>query len=425
MFRKFDGLWRSPDFMKLWVGQTVSEFGSHITGTGLPLVAVITLAASPSELGVLAALGSVPILLFSLVAGVWVDRLPRRPIMIASDIGRMILLLTVPLAALTGHLSMPLLYIVTIGLSMLTLFFNVAYRSVLPGLVSREHLLEGNTKLATSSSLAEVGGPAIAGLLVERLTAPIAIILDALTFLISALSLGLMRKAEPPSVKHQPESMRRAMRTGFDVILHDPILRALVIAHTLRAFFGSFFAALYSLYVIRELGLTPLALGIIIGAGGVGALIGSVLAERVTQKYGIGTILTLLPLLSAPLGLLTPLAAGPPLLAAGMLMIPQLFGDAMWAIHGINEISLQQALIPDHLLGRANATVFFLSQGIAPIGALLAGAIASASSARFTLLIAIMGFFCIAVWLLTTPVRQVQAVSGHSRTEDVPMEESV
>lgn len=412
MHRKADGLWRSPDFMKLWLGQTVSEFGSHITGTGLPLVAVITLAASPAELGILAALGSVPILLFSLAAGVWVDRMPRRPIMIGADLARLLLLLTVPIAAISGYLSMPLLYIVTIGLSLLTLLFNVAYRAVLPGLVSREHLLEGNTKLATSSSLAEVGGPAIAGLLIQLISAPMAMLLDALTFLISAISLGLIRKPEAPAPKSKPESLLRAMRTGVDVIWHHPVLRALVVADTLRAFFGSFFAALYSLYVVRELGLSAIALGVIIGAGGVGALLGSVVAQRVTRYLGVGLVLTVLPLLSGVLNLLVPLAGGPPLLAAGMLILTQLVGDAMWSVHGINEISLQQALVPDQLLGRANATVFFLVHGVAPIGAVLAGIIASATSARFGLLVAVVGFVCIALWVLTTPIRHIDAHEG-------------
>jgi MFS family permease len=420
MHRNFSGLWRHPDFMKLWIGQSISEFGSHITGTGLPLVAVITLAASPSELGVLAALSSIPILLFSLVAGVWVDRLPRRPIMIFADVARLLLLLTVPLAAFTGHLNMALVYIVTVALSLLTLLFNVAYRAVLPGLISREHLLEGNTKLATSSSLAEVGGPSIAGALIQAISAPVAIIFDALTFLISAISVGLIRQPEPPPATRSGESMLGEVRAGFGVIMHHPILRALVIGNTARAFFGNFYAALYSLFVIRELGLSAVTLGVIVSAGGIGALVGAVLAQRVTKRFGLGYMLAVLPLITSPLGLLTPLAGGSPLLAAGMLIFTQIVGDALWSIYGINEISLQQTLVPDHLLGRANASAGFLAQGIAPAGALVAGFIASFTSVRFTLLIAVIGSCAVSLWMVTTPVRRLESHPEAPQPEAAP-----
>lgn len=420
MHGKFSGLWRHPDFMKLWIGQSISEFGSYITGTGLPLVAIITLAASPLELGLLAALSSVPVLLFSLIAGVWVDRLSRRPLMIGADVARMLLLLTVPLAALTGHLSMVLVYIVTVALSLLSLLFNVAYRAALPGLISREHLLEGNTKLATSSSLAEVGGPAIAGLLIQAITAPVAILIDALSFLISAISLGLIRQPEPPAPEPSGESVLHEVRAGFGVIMEHPILRTLMIANTVRAFFGNFYAALYSLYIIRELGLTAVALGVIVSAGGIGALVGSVLAQRVTRHFGLGYMLTILPLVSGFIGLLTPLVNGSPLLVAAVLIFTQIVGDALWSISNINEISLQQTLTPDRLLGRANASAVFLAQGIGPAGALLAGVIASATSVRFTLLVAALGFISIALWMLTTPVRQLQAHPKSAEREVVP-----
>ena len=416
MHRNFSGLWRYPDFMKLWIGQSISEFGSHITNTGLPLVALITLSASPMELGLLAALSSVPVLLFSLIAGVWVDRLPRRPLMIGADIARLLLLLTVPAAALTGHLGMVLVYVVTVALSLLTLLFNMAYRASLPGMISREHLLEGNTKLATSSSLAEVGGPAIAGALIQAISAPMAIIIDALTFLISAASLGLIRQPEPPAPKRGGESMLHEVRAGFGMIMQHPILRTLVIANTVRAFFGNFFGALYGLYIIRELGLTAVTLGIIVSAGGVGALVGAMLAQRVTRHFGLGYLLTILPLVGSIIGLLTPLAGGPPLVAVALLVFTQIVGDALASITGINEISLQQRLIPDRLLGRANASGVFLEQGIAPAGALLAGVIASMTSPRFALLIAVLGFVAVALWMLTTPVRQLQ---GHPDSLEV------
>jgi len=210
---RFSGLWRHPDFMKLWIGQTVSEFGSRITRDGLPLTAVIVLGATPAQMGLLVALSALPILILGLLAGVWVDRLRRRPIMIAMDVARMVLLLSIPAAALTGRLSMGLLYVVAAVSGVFTLFFDVAYRSVLPSLVERENVLEGNTKLATTDALAEIGGPALAGLLVQVISAPLAIFFDALSFLFSAVSLAMIRKPEP-----RPSANRATRSVGHEMI---------------------------------------------------------------------------------------------------------------------------------------------------------------------------------------------------------------
>ena len=196
MSSRFSGLWQQPEFMKLWIGQTISEFGSRITRDAIPLVAVITLAATPAQMGVLTAIGSLPILFLSLIAGVWIDRLRRRPIMIVADLGRAIILLTIPLAALSGHLTIGLLYGVVALMSIFSLLFDLAYRSILPSLVAREQLLEGNSKLATTESLAEIGGPALAGLLIQWISAPLAIFFDAISFLFSGISVALIRKPE-------------------------------------------------------------------------------------------------------------------------------------------------------------------------------------------------------------------------------------
>jgi len=406
---RFSGLWRHADFLKLWFGQTISEFGSHITGGGIGILAITVLAATPSELGVLAALSSIPILLFGLVIGVWVDRLPRRPIMIFTDIARLLLVLTIPAAALTGHLSMTLLYIITPALALLTLVFNTAYRAYLPSLIDHKHLLEGNTKLATTSSLAEIGGPSITGILIQIMTAPVAMLFDSLSYLASVISVLLIRKPEPPPPpRAEDTSMMREVRAGFAVIIDHPVLRTLVIGISAREFFGNFFAALYSFYVIRELGLSVVVLGVLISAGGIGALAGAALAGPITRRFGLGRTITWTRVIGSLIGLLTPLAGGSPLLAAAMLLANQIFGDALGMIYEIDEMTLRQTLIPNHLLGRANASAGFLAQGVAPIGALVAGVIAAGTSARFALWIATLGFLVIAVWTILTPVRRFE-----------------
>ncbi len=404
MKRWFSGL--HPEFNKLWVGQTVSEFGSRITRAGIPLIAVITLSATPAEMGILTAVASIPVLLFGLFVGVWVDRLRRRPIMIVVDAARMALLLTLPAAALTGHLSIGLLYVVVAVLGVLGLVFETAYHAYLPSLVEREHVVEGNSRLSTSESLAEIGGPAIAGVLIQVISAPLAIIFDALTFLFSATSFTLIRKPEPaPEPRGDGHSVWREIAEGVRLIAHDPVLRTLALAWGLRSFFGSFYGTLYDLYGIRDLGLTPGILGVLIAGGGVGALIGALLSNRLYKRFGLGRTLIAAFLLNGVVGLLTPLAGGSVALISAMLITAQIVGDGAMIVYWINALSLQQIIVPDHLLGRTNASFGFLAQGIAPLGALIAGALATGLGARATLLIAALGVLATAVWLSRSPVR--------------------
>ena len=396
---QFSGLWRHPDFMKLWVGQTISGFGSHITRDGLPLVAILVLAATPAQMGLLAAVASLPVLVLGLFAGVWVDRLPRRPVMILMDITRLLILLSIPLAALTDRLTMTHLYVVAALVSIGTLFFDIAYRAILPTLISREHLLEGNSKLATTDSLAEIGGPAITGLLVQWIGAPLAIFFDSATFLVSAVSIGLIRKAEPPPPpRSQRRMIQRDIAEGLRAINDNPTLRTLTIGIGLRSFFGNFFATLYSLYVIRELGLSAAALGVIIGAGGIGALIGAMLAGWLPRRFGLGQVLTGALLCSSLVNLVIPLASGPALAAGSMLFAAQVIGDAAMMVYEVNEMSFRQMAIPDHLLGRVNASVGVLTGGIAPLGAIIAGLLATSIGMRPAICIATLGILMVALW---------------------------
>jgi MFS family permease len=394
------------NFALLWSGQAISELGSHITNQGIPLVANLVLGATAVQMGLLAALGMFPVLLVGLLAGVWVDRLRRRPILIIADLARALLLLSIPVAALLGRLHIEQLYIIAILVGMLTVFFDVANQSFLPLLIAREQVVTANSKLSASSSLAEVGGPTLAGILVQTLTAPIAILFDALSFLVSAFCVRLIRVQEPRPVQvTERQHLWQDIRAGLHVIVDNPVLRAIMLCSSTRNFCGGAFAALYSLYVIRELGIPPLLYGMLVGVGGAGALLGALMANRLAQRVGIGRVLVGAALLHGIMMPLTPLASGSKAVIVILLMLGQLVGDFAYAIYEIHALSLRQLLVPEHLLGRANATMRVLVEGMVPIGALLAGFTAEAIGMRMTLLIATV-LCCLfsSIWLLFSPV---------------------
>jgi MFS family permease len=409
MNRLLTGLWRHPDFLKLWVGQSISEFGTRISRTAIPLIAVILLGASPAQMGVLTALGSAPVLLFGLFAGVWVDRLPRRPVMIAMDLGRLLLLLTIPITALTGTLSMGLLYLVVPLQGIMSLIFYTAYHAYLPSLINRADLVEGNSKLATTESLAEIGGPSVAGLLIQWISAPLSVVFDAISYLFSSISFLLIRQPEPPRTERPAgSSALTEIREGLAVIAGNPILRVLIISVGVRTFFGNFYGALYDIYAIRDLGLTPAVLGLVVSAGGIGALIGSLLADRIQKRLGLGRTITVMLLISGLNNLLIPLAAYAGTLAPVVMIAAQIIGDGAMLIFFINDTSLRQIIVPDRLLGRTNATFGFLAQGIAPVGALVAGTVAASVGAQPVLWLAGFGILGIAVWVSRSAVRQLE-----------------
>ena len=409
MMRRYrTGLWSNSDFVKLWLGQTASHFGSGITGIAPPLTAVLVLAATPTQMGILGALDGASVLVIGLLAGVWVDRVRRRPLLIAADLGRAFVLSTIPLADLLGVLGIGQLYIVAALAGMLTLIFNVAHSAFLPSLIPHESLVEGNSKLAMSDSLAEIGGPAVAGPLVQLISAPFALFFDALSFLFSACCLGLIHTPEPPpTALEQRKSIWSDLVEGLRLVLKNPLLRALAGSAGTFSLFGNFVGALYALYVIRQVGAPPIYLGLLVATGGVSALAGAFMAERVVQRFGLGRTVGMGLFMYGATGLLIPLAGGSVALALSLLFLSQLIGDASVSIYLIAEVSLRQSLVPANVLGRTNASMQFLSQGVAPPGALLAGILGGLIGLRLTILIGVLGVMLAGIWLLLSPVRKV------------------
>lgn len=411
MQAQFIGLRQNTDFLKLWSAQTISQFGSRITREGLPLAAALTLAASPAQMGVLTALSALPVLVVGLVAGVIVDRMRRRPLMIGADLGRAVLLLIVPLAFVQGWLAIPHLYLIAVLTGVLTVLFDVADQSYLPQVVSRDNLVDANSKLGASGSLAEIGGPPLAGVLIQVLTAPVAIVFDALSFVVSAVLIGLMRSPDPRPVPTAQPDIWREVREGVAVILGHPVLRVLALTAALSTFFGNFYWPLYSLFGLRELGLTPAVLGILVGMGGVGALGGALVAGWAARRFGVGPAIVGSRLLASLVSVLTPLAGGPTWLAVLMLAIPQLAGDGAMMVYFVNQTSLRQSLVPDRLLGRANASMAVIVGGLGPLGALAGGLLGTWLGIRPTLFLAVAGILAAALWLLASPVRHMHEKS--------------
>jgi MFS family permease len=304
------GLWRHGDFMKLWTAQTISQFGSQITALALPLAAITVLSASAFEVAVLGALEFAPWLLFSLPAGAWVDRLPRRPVLIVADIGRAIALLSVPLAYWADALTIWHLYAVGFVTGVLTVFFDVAYQSYLPSLVERRQLAEGNSKLEISRSGAQLAGPGIGGVLVDLVSAPFAILADALSFVLSAVFLGAIGTEERRTDRdHEaPSRLFAEILEGLRYVVKDPYLRPSMAAVAIFNFFGNVLFAIFLVYAVRRLDLSPAEIGIIFGVGNVGFLAGAFVAPRIAARLGVGRTLVLSELVGGLALFLVPLA---------------------------------------------------------------------------------------------------------------------
>ena len=405
------GLWRHADFVKLWAGQTISLFGSRITFLALPLTAVLVLEATPAQMGFLTAAGAIPSLLVGLFVGVWVDHRRRRPILIAADLGRAALLVVIPIAAILGVLRIEYLYIVVFVGGTLGLFFDVAHRSFLPSLVGREQLVEGNSKLEMSRSVAEIVGPGVAGGLVQLVTAPIAIAVDAISFLISALFLGLIRTPEPaPNPSEQRQNIWGEIGEGLRLVSSNRLLRAVAGCIGTVSLFNSVLEAVFILYLTRELGIGPGLLGLIFAGGSVGFLLGTLLPGWVTRRFGLGPGMIGGLLLVGLSDLLIPLVDGSMVVVVVVivLMVAQFFFGLGFVIFNTGQVSLRQAVTPDRLQGRMNATMSFIAGAVVPLGGLLGGGLGETIGLRPTLLLAALGEILTVLWLILSPMRSLR-----------------
>jgi len=414
------GLLRNRDFAKLWAGETISLFGSHVTELALPLTAVLTLDASPGQLGLLGAARFAPFLLVTLFAGVWADRSRRRPILIGANLGRAAALSVIPLLAATDQLRIEHLYSIGLVVGALTVLFDVSYLTVVPSLIRRDELVEANSVMQASASVAEVGGPGLGGMLVSVFSAPVAIAVDAVSYVISTLALLGIRKPEPlPERRSERAKVSSQIRESLGVTFGDPLLRAMAVSAALSNLFQQSIFVLLALYVTRDLNLSPATLGLVLSVGAVGALLGSILANPLGRRMGIGRAYISASALDLAL-LLLPVASE--------LSYPAVVIAAGFILNGVGlgltnvfSVTLRQTLTPGRLLGRMNASYRFLTYGAIPVGALIGGALAEAFGVRNAIALCAAGLLIAPVVVFLSPMRSL--VTLPDAHDEPPIEE--
>jgi MFS family permease len=410
-------LFDAPDFRQLWLGQTISVLGDQITQLGLPLVAVLTLGADATQMGTLTAVGLLPHLLFSLLAGVWLDRVrARRRLMIAADLGRAALIASIPVAFALGVLSMPQLYVVGFLSGTLAVIFDLSWNTLFVSVTERERYVEAMALLNGSRSLASVAGPTIGGILVQVLGAPLAMLGDAFSYLGSVVFLRRIRAPEPP-IEHEEGSTRERLLAGLSFVIGDPIMRPTLLSVATVNLFTFASSALFILYATTTLGVSPGALGLALGTGSVGAVMGAIFATRIGRRIGLGPAYAL-GLVVYPVSLLLIPLAGPEM--SMTLILALLFGSEFGAglgvmILDINVGAIIYARTPDRIRARAAGAFRFINYGVRPVGALFGGLLGGAIGVREAILVTTIAAIAGVLFLIGSPVLRLRDLPEVSR----------
>lgn len=408
------GLLRTADYRRLWVGETISQFGSQVSLLAIPYIATVLLRVTPFEVALLGALQFLPFLLFTLPAGAWVDRLRRRPILISGDLVRVVALGTIPVTWSFGTLTIWQLYLVSFVAGIATVFFDVAYQSYLPALVERDELVEGNSKLQASEASAAVVGPGLGGALIGLIGAPFAVIADALSYLASAFFVSRIERAEPhPEAERRAaglarEPLRRQIAEGLHFVLGNRYLRAVAGATSSSNLFSTMIFAIMPVYLYRELGLSAATVGVIFGIGALGTLGGALVANQIAARLGLGRAIIGSMALGGPAMLLLPLAPhdAP---VAWLVASMALMGFAS-VVYNINQVSYRQAICPTAIQGRMNATMRFLVWGTIPVGSIIGGLVATAVGVHDAIWIGAFGSCLPFLSVLLSPVRSLRTM---------------
>jgi MFS family permease len=398
-------LWRDRDFSVLWSGALVSEMGDAVTTLALPLTAILLLHSGAFAVGVLRALGTAAFLLIALPAGVFVDRRRKRPLMIGADLGRMLLIGSIPLAAAFGRLTFWQLCLVALGTGLLAVLFDISYQSLVPFLVSRDQVADANSKMGLPSSFAMVIGPNVAGALIALAGAASAMAFDALSFVASAASVSLLRAREPVPEPPAARHVRAEIAEGLRYVLRHRVLRRIAACTATANLFGSIQASVLVLFLLRDLHATPARIGLVLSLGSLGGVLGGLIAPRLGR--GIGTA-RLLWASKASVGwvvLAIPLAQprwGLPMVSAGLFV-----SSVSATLYNVAQVSYRQSVTPPRLLGRMNASIRWIIWGTLPLGALAGGVLGEVAGLRAAVAVGAAGSWLAVLWIVISPlVRQ-------------------
>jgi MFS family permease len=431
---------RNPDFAKLWTAATISLFGTQVSLIAIPFIAVLLLHVPPIQVALLGTLEFLPFLLFTLPAGVWVDRLPRRLILVSGDLGRAAMLATIPVAYLLGVLTIWQLYVVAFVNGILTVFFDIADQSYLPTVVDRDQLVDGNAKLQASASTAQVVGQPVGGGVVGLLGAPFAVVLDAISYVVSAVLIFAIRRRErasrpnaaaaaeevadagaagasvaaevaaatrEPAIDARP-GLRREIADGLGFVLGNRYLRSIAATTGSSNFFGNISLGIFPVFAYVTLGLTPETVGLIGGGFGAGALVGALIGSRVASSFGIGHAIVGAALAFSPATLLVPLASHDTALV--LIGLGGFIGSCASTVYNINQVSLRQAITPEPMLGRMNATMRFIVWGTIPIGQVIGGLVATQFGVVTAIWLGAIGELFTFLPVFFSPVRTLERI---------------
>ncbi|HEY1639983.1 MAG TPA: MFS transporter [Streptosporangiaceae bacterium] len=418
--RRRGGLWHHPGFRRLWIGESVSQLGSTVSQLALPLVAILVVHATTFQVGLLTAFETAAFLVIGLPAGAWVERMRLRSVLIVNDLIRAAALGSIPLVSFLGVLTIGQLYAVALLAGASTVFFDVAYMSCLPGLVGREHLVEGNARLQGSESVSQIAGPGLGGLLVQLLTAPYAVLADALSFVWSAAWVAAI-PARPPRPARAPGAhLGREIAEGLRFVTGSPVLRAIAACTGLCNLFSSMTVAVLYVLLARDLHVPAGIIGLITSTAAVGGLIGSLIASRVAAWLGQGPAIWIAAAAIGPGAFAAPFARRDWTLA--LLAAAQVVVWIAIVVYNITQVSFRQGLTPPELLGRMNATMRFLVWGTMPLGGVLGGALGSALGVRATLLIAAAGQTLSFLPVFWSPLRRMRDLPAYAGPQAVTAE---
>ncbi|WP_345550926.1 MFS transporter [Streptomyces lannensis] len=401
-------LWRDGDFRRLWVGQTASQLGEHTSLVVLPLFAVLTLHAGAGQLGVLRAVGQAPILLLSLFVGAWVDRWRTRTLMVLADAGRALALGAAAVTGLLAGLGLPALLVLAFAVGALSVFFDVAYQASLVRLVERDQLVRGNSALEGSRSAAQIGGPALGGVLVSVLSAPIAVASSGVFFALSFLSIRRIDRRESiPERSERPPRVWRRIREGLRFVAGDASLRTVCLASAAFQFSFAAVMTVYLLFLPRDLHLSGTAVGLALAATGPGALLGSLLAARLPSRFGYGAVLVSAAALGDGVFLFVPALHGSSQVTVPALLTVNFVFGTFSQLVNVTVMAVRQTVTPDTMQGRAAATINFVGMGLTPLGSLLGGLLAEAWGTRTSLLVTALGMLVSPALMTLSPLARL------------------